>query len=78
LNIYHAMKNRHRHGRWTDFPNPPVQAEVLDWWFQFQEKFLSKERGLYYTTSPKDLVGAEAQRQIDLFGKQGTATGISG
>lgn len=47
-----------------------MQAAVLDWWFQFQEEFLSEERGLYYTTtSPKDLVGAEAQRQIDLFVK---------
>lgn len=71
LDIYQAMKNRHKDGRWTDFPNPPVQAEVLDWWFQFQKEFLSKERGLYYTTtSPKDLVGAEAQRQIDLFVKR--------
>ncbi|KAH8744658.1 hypothetical protein F5883DRAFT_439246 [Diaporthe sp. PMI_573] len=36
--IYQAMKSRHKDGRWTDFPNPPVQAEVLDWWFQFQEE----------------------------------------
>jgi hypothetical protein len=71
LDIYQAMKSRHKDGRWTDFPNPPVQAEVLDWWFQFQEEFLSDERGYYYTTtSPKDLVGAEAKRQIDLFVKR--------
>ncbi|RMZ89596.1 hypothetical protein DV736_g3180, partial [Chaetothyriales sp. CBS 134916] len=70
LDIYQAMKTRHKNGRWTDFPDPPVQAEVLDWWFRFQKEFLSQERGLYYTTtSPKDLVGAEAQRQIDLFVK---------
>ena len=71
LDIYRAMKYRHIDGRWTDFPNPPVQAEVLDWWFKFQEEFLSKEQGLYYTTtSPKDLVSAESQRQIDLFVKR--------
>ena len=71
LDIYRAMKYRHIDGRWTDFPNPPVQAEVLDWLFKFQEEFLSKEQGLYYTTtSPKDLVSAESQRQIDLFVKR--------
>ncbi|KEF50785.1 uncharacterized protein A1O9_13163, partial [Exophiala aquamarina CBS 119918] len=70
LDIYRAIKGRHKDGRWTDFPNPPVQAQVLAWWFRFQENFLSKERGLYYaTTSPKELVGAEAWRQIDLFVK---------
>ncbi|RMZ90674.1 hypothetical protein DV736_g2093, partial [Chaetothyriales sp. CBS 134916] len=68
LDIYQAIKTRYKDGRWTDFPDPPVQAEVLDWWFQFQREFLLKERSRYYTTtSPKDLVGAEAKRQIDLF-----------
>lgn len=66
--IYQAMKNQHKDGKWMDFPNPPMQAKVLDWWFQFQEKFLSKERGTYYTTTrPKDLVGSEARRRIDIF-----------
>ncbi|RMZ85501.1 hypothetical protein DV736_g6579, partial [Chaetothyriales sp. CBS 134916] len=80
FDIYQAIKPRHKGGRWTDFPDPPVQAEVLDWWFQFQREFLSKERSLYYTTtSPKDLVGAEAQRQLDLFVKpsDGQTSGIA-
>ncbi|KAM4067706.1 hypothetical protein HRG_001554 [Hirsutella rhossiliensis] len=65
------MKDRHVDGKWTDIPDPPVQAEVLDWWFRFHEDFCSEERRRYYsTTSPKDLVGAEAQRQIDLFVKR--------
>ncbi|KAH7038964.1 FunK1 protein kinase [Macrophomina phaseolina] len=68
LDIYKAMKERHVDGAWTDLPDPPVQAEVLDWWFRFQDEFLSEERRRYYsTTNPKDLIGAEAQRQIDLF-----------
>ncbi|KAH8753314.1 FunK1 protein kinase [Diaporthe sp. PMI_573] len=71
LDVYEATKDRHVGGAWTDLPDPPVQAEVLDWWFRFQDDFLSEEQRRYYsTTSPKDLVGAEAQRQIDLFVKR--------
>ena len=73
LDVYEAMKDRHVEGAWTDIPNPPVQAKVLDWWFRFQDDFLSKEQRRYYsTTKPKDLIGAEAQRQIDLFVKRNT------
>ncbi|KJZ69638.1 hypothetical protein HIM_10977 [Hirsutella minnesotensis 3608] len=71
LDVYEATKDRHVDGAWSDFPDPPVQAGVLDWWFRFQDHFLSEERRRYYsTTNPKDLVGAEAQRQIDLFVKR--------
>ena len=71
FDVYEAMKDRHVDGMWTDLPNPPVQAEVLDWWFRLQDDFLSKERRRYYsTTKPKELVGAEARRQIDLFIKR--------
>ncbi|KJZ68222.1 hypothetical protein HIM_12387 [Hirsutella minnesotensis 3608] len=71
LDIYEATKDQHVDGAWSDFPDPPVQAGVLDWWFRFQDDFLSEERRRYYsTTNPKDLVGAEAQRQIDLFVKR--------
>jgi hypothetical protein len=52
-------------------PNPPVQAGVLEWWYRFQDDFLVEEQRRYYsTTKPKDLTGAEAQRQIDLFVKR--------
>ncbi|KJZ71102.1 hypothetical protein HIM_09521 [Hirsutella minnesotensis 3608] len=71
LDVYEATKDRHVDGAWSDFPDPPVQAGVLDWWFRFQDDFLSEERRRYYsTTNPKDLVGGEAQRQIDLFVKR--------
>ncbi|KAM4067829.1 hypothetical protein HRG_009805 [Hirsutella rhossiliensis] len=62
LGVYEVTKDRHVDGAWTDVPEPPVQAKVLDWWFRFQDDFLSEERRRYYsTTNPKDLVGAEAQ-----------------
>lgn len=71
LDIFEATKDRHVDGVWTDLPDPPAQADVLQWWFRFQDDFLSQERRRYFsTTSPKDLVGAEAQRQIDLFIKR--------
>ena len=71
LEIYKSMKRRHKDGRWTDFPDPPVQDNVVDWLFQFQDEFLSKERSSYYkTSSPKDLSGTEARRQLDLFVKR--------
>ncbi len=67
--IYQAVQNRHVDGRWTDFPQTPVQNDVCKWWFDFQDEFLSSERGVYYTSITKDLTGCEAKRQIDLFVK---------
>ncbi|KAL8647621.1 MAG: hypothetical protein Q9210_005451 [Variospora velana] len=67
--VYSAVRERHVDGRWTDFPQTPVQNDVCKWWFDFQEEFLSSERGVYYTSTTKDLTGCEAKRQIDLFVK---------
>ena len=67
--IYKAVQERHADGRWTDFPQSPVQNAVCEWWFHFQDEFLSNERGFYYTSNTKDLTGSEAKRQIDLFVK---------
>jgi hypothetical protein len=68
--IYRAVQDRHVDGRWTDFPNPPVQNAVLEWLFRFQEEFLTDAQGVYYTSeSSKDLTGAEARRQLDVFVK---------
>lgn len=63
------MQERHVDGRWTDFPHPPVQNAVYKWWFHFQDEFLLIERGVYYTSTTKDLTASEAKRQIDLFVK---------
>lgn len=67
--IYQAVQKRHVDGRWTDFPQTPLQNEVCKWWFDFQDEFLSNERGVYYTSTTRDLKGCEAKRQIDLFVK---------
>ena len=68
--IYRAVQHRHVNGRWTDFPHPPVQNALLEWWFAFQKEFLADARGVYYTSeSSKDLTGAEARRQLDVFVK---------
>lgn len=48
-----------------------MQNAVLEWFFRFQEDFLSDARGVYYTTeSSKDLTSAEARRQLDIFIKR--------
>ncbi|KAF2454800.1 FunK1 protein kinase [Lineolata rhizophorae] len=71
LKIYKKIKPRYKDGRWTDFPDPLVQDGVVDWWFRFQDEFLSGERHRYYkTSSPKELTRAEVRRQIDLFVKR--------
>ncbi|KAI4106232.1 MAG: hypothetical protein L6R37_002319 [Teloschistes peruensis] len=67
--VYSAVRERYVDGRWTDFPQTPVQNEVCKWWFDFQDEFLSSERGIYYTSTTRDLTGCEAKRQIDLFVK---------
>ena len=73
--IYNAMRSRHIDGRWSDFPDPPLQDNVYEWLFRFQDEFLSDARGVYYTTrSASDLTGAEAQRQLDLFVKRRSDT----
>lgn len=67
--VYSAVRERHVDGRWTDFPQTPVQNDVCKWWFDFQAEFLSSERGFYYTSTTRDFVGCEAKRQIDLLVK---------
>jgi hypothetical protein len=68
--IYRVVQDRHVDGRWTDFSDSPVQNAVLEWLFRFQEEFLTDSRGVYYTSeSSKDLTGAEARRQLDVFVK---------
>ncbi|EDN05674.1 predicted protein [Histoplasma mississippiense (nom. inval.)] len=55
-------------GNWAQFPDPPMQDDVLAWWFCLQEDLLSESRGTYYTTASKaDLTGSNAERQVDLL-----------
>ena len=61
--VYQAVCNRHAHGLWTGFPQPPVQDAVCRWWLRFQEEFLLNERGLYCTrTTTKSFTGSENKR----------------
>ncbi|EAS34035.2 uncharacterized protein CIMG_05059 [Coccidioides immitis RS] len=63
-----AICQRILESEWAKFPDPPVQDAVLDWWLRFQNNFLSDARGVYFLTmSKKDLVGSEAERQVDLL-----------
>ncbi|KAI9888781.1 MAG: hypothetical protein M1814_006286 [Vezdaea aestivalis] len=65
--IYQVVKLRHVDGKWEGFPNPPVQDQVLDWFFKFQSDFFSSQRGTYYTTHDHGLVGSDAKHQLDLL-----------
>ena len=48
--VYRSVQDRYAGGKWTDFPDPPVQDDVLEWLFDFQKEFLSDAQGVYYTT----------------------------
>ncbi|KAI1969878.1 hypothetical protein LOZ53_006367 [Ophidiomyces ophidiicola] len=59
---------------WAEFPNPPTQENVLEWWFRLQVEFLPEARSVYFSTRNKaDLTGSEAERQVDLLLKARTA-----
>ncbi|OJD18450.1 hypothetical protein AJ78_01506 [Emergomyces pasteurianus Ep9510] len=54
----------------SDFPVPPIQNDVLDWWFRFQNTFLPETRGIYFSTEgKKSLKESEAERQVDVLMK---------
>ena len=56
------------------FPIPPVEDAVWGWLSSIQDKYLVDTRGVYCTSTPTELTGAEASRQLDLFIKQRTDT----
>ena len=72
-NVWRAAKDRYVDGRWMDFPNPPTQDAVYEWWFRFQEEFLPKERGIYFKSPNKNMTGPEAYGRFDLFVKSSGA-----
>ncbi|KAI9781455.1 MAG: hypothetical protein M1816_002376 [Peltula sp. TS41687] len=67
MKIYETVKSRHINGRWTDFPNPPVQDDVITWWLRFQENFLPAEQRVYCSSAKRDLTGRGSRGQLDLF-----------
>lgn len=75
MEVYEAVKDGHVDGRWRDFPDPPYETAVWDWLSRFQDEYLTEARGIYCRTStPAELVGGEAPRQLDLFIKRRTDT----
>ncbi|KAI9858847.1 MAG: hypothetical protein M1824_004012 [Vezdaea acicularis] len=71
--IFQATMTRYVDGKWTDFPNPPGQARVLDWLFRFQSDFFPDQRGVYYTTYNRSLAGSDAKGRLDLLVRQRNA-----
>ncbi len=48
--IYRVVQDRHVNDRWIDFSDSSMQNAVLEWLFQFQEKFLINALDVYYTS----------------------------
>ena len=66
--IYDQVSSQFVNGRWTDFPDPPLESQVFDWLDKFQKDFLSDARGQYVRVEvPGELTGGEAPRQLDIF-----------
>ncbi len=60
--IYRVVQDQHVNNRWINFSDSSMQNAVLEWLFQFQEKFLINASDVYYTSeSSKNLTDAEAQ-----------------
>lgn len=58
-------------GAWNGLCSHPSQQQVLECLFELQNDFLSEEQRRYYTINlPRELVGREARRQIDLTVKR--------
>ncbi len=68
--IYNAVKKHHIDGRWTDFPDPPIEDDVWDWLSRFQNEVLTNSRNAFYRAEKtSDLTGGEPSRQMDIFFK---------
>ena len=68
--VYKSIQGRHVGGMWTGLLQT-TQDNVQNWLFQLQEDHLSDERRRYYKINlPRELIGGEAQRQIDLIVKR--------
>ena len=68
--IYDAVQGRYADGRWTDFPDPPIEGSVWDWLSRFQDEGLTDARNVFYRTQKtSDFTGTEPLRQLDIFFK---------
>lgn len=62
--------SRYQNNGWVDFPKPPAQAPMLNWFFGLQGQFFANQRLRFYTTHNTPLAGSKARRKLDLFVKQ--------
>ncbi|EGD97738.1 FunK1 protein kinase [Trichophyton tonsurans CBS 112818] len=69
MDIYKKIQERDDTGL-SDFPDPPIQNDILDWGFQLQNTSLAETRGIYFSTeSKKSLKDSGAERQVDVLMK---------
>lgn len=67
IDIYKKIRKQDDTGL-SDFPDPPIQDDVLDWWFRLQDTFLMETRGIYYSTEgKKSIKDSDADRQVDVL-----------
>ncbi|GBF62454.1 hypothetical protein TMEN_4999 [Trichophyton mentagrophytes] len=69
MDIYKKIQERDDTGL-SDFPDPPIQNDILDWGFQLQNTSLAETRGIYFSTEgKKSLKDSGAERQVDVLMK---------
>ena len=54
-------------GRWTEYPQPPSQDAFLDWFWDFQSKYLQGGRSTFSASPDRPLAGSDCKRKPDLF-----------
>ncbi|KUI68648.1 hypothetical protein VM1G_03803 [Cytospora mali] len=54
-------------GRWTSYPEPPVQDAFLAWFDNFQSKYLQGGRSTFYSSPNRPLAGSACKRKPDIF-----------
>ncbi|RMD41240.1 hypothetical protein DV735_g3917, partial [Chaetothyriales sp. CBS 134920] len=60
---------KHNGERWTGFPHPPKQDDVLEWFFRLQDNLLGEARHAYYKSTLTYMTNAESKRRADLIVK---------
>ncbi|KAM0797036.1 hypothetical protein BDR22DRAFT_882293 [Usnea florida] len=67
--IENAIKEQKEQDKWHGFPEKPDEGQVTQWFFDFQETFLSQARGQYFMSETEQMVDSESKRQVDLLVK---------
>ena len=67
VKIVRAANPRIVDGHWAEYPNPPSQKAFLDWFWNFQDRFLQGTRCTYNTSHSTPLPGSDWKRKPDLF-----------